>query len=106
MKTTSRELSEKLVALGVEIESYFYHHEGGLINKEVHVVYGCTPAPTACELMEVLKRVSHADIGKAWVACGFGEPICVDAYALAIMLIWLIEEGHLTVEEINANNSR
>ena len=126
MKTTSRELSEKLVALGVEIESYFVHKMvplGGTYlvpvkELNIHERKVSYPAPTACELMEVLpfKMKSH---GHTYLLAIYKEPKnwylgyeCGDIYegetyadnpadALALMLIWLIEEGHLTVEEIN-----
>jgi hypothetical protein len=118
MKTCSKESGQRLVELGVERESYFkYVRDGERIRavstyewSQHYYHQSITPAFTACELGEMLKEMN---IGYRWnlageFECMFTLPNAINCYetyaldmaeAMALMLIWLLESGHITKEQ-------
>ena len=116
-KTCSKESGAKLEALGITADSYFvweyikdYIYELGTRDAALG---GVIPAYTACELGEIVpvfcQTSKRHDIPKrTWMVQAFNiqanHPTFMastEAETRAIMLIWLIEEGHVTVEGIN-----
>ena len=126
MKTCSKESGARLVELGVERDSYFVWAElTGRWNADerwwcreqlgVKRLKGYAPAFTACELGEMLPDVIEEDgqhrmvritkYNKRWeLAYEYTHGSLSDTMpeAMALMLIWLLENGHLTKEEVNA----
>ena len=121
IKTCSKESGQRLVELGVERESalrwyclvpppledsdtsYFTFYVGGSTSQ---VIYPVTPAFTACELGEVLPifTMLKKENGLYYITCLYHNDTKQDsnpAEAMALMLIWLLENNHLRLEDIN-----
>ena len=120
--TVSRELAQELDKRGVRFRSYFYWTDfGDSDGTELYSVERFEPddedieAPTAGELMAVLpdyiELSRRNEDGSAWWCSVEGallefttQPTCwtwadTAPDACAKMLIWLIDNGHLTVNE-------
>lgn len=120
-KTCSKESGAKLQALGVTVPSYFVHREfqslpdsgsegAGVVvrrSDEHGGWYSQKPAWTVGELGEMLPNSEI--IYHTFVACK-GSEMIGRSHAVSMlrspdflceMLIWLITEGHVTVEKIN-----
>jgi hypothetical protein len=125
-QVANRELSQKLVDLGIVIDSYFYWHKlkdstkwelsGGLI-RELLIHLDILPAPTASELfdrlphkikdhyyLEIYKKQPYVAVTyrKYQVDEAIGDiqgPANNLAVALARMLIYLAEMGLLRVKK-------
>lgn len=119
MKTCSKESGARLVELGVEKESHFRWLVRGEPNWKVPFLtcktdwaynYDFVPAFTACELGEMLPEYFNV------FRCEDGMCEChsnnvlhdvehtyadTEAEARALMLIWLLENGHIKKEEVN-----
>lgn len=125
IKTTSIESGARLEALGVTVPSYFSWEDyrgWRIIRTEdaTESVIETVPAYLSGELGEMLPWIiGEYYLETSKVGGGFG--VCfktkgkeaqflgdilfhygdTEADARALMLIWLIEKGHVTVEEIN-----
>lgn len=114
-KTCSKESGAKLAELGVRVPSYFsYVTEIAIRPSSDFAKHLKTPAYLSGELGEMLPEqfeCRKASFGyevecsytvfseSGWNIKEFRSP--VEAEARALMLVWLIENGHVTVEEIN-----
>ena len=127
MKTCSKESAQRLVELGVRREAYFSHmrftHDFWRVCKDAPTnitgAIDMLPAWTACELGEMFPE-KFGDKFAAFEFC-YGEKVeldlvctamshnisqhyeCADTMpeAMALMLIWLLENTHIRVEDIN-----
>lgn len=111
MKTASLENSKRLVELGVELEdSYFIYTMLGMLLPRNLGPYqgGSTPAPTSDELWAVLTDMAKIELVHCYVDGGHGPVdgalVCLenafDPDQLCEDVIWLLEQGHLTKEEV------
>ena len=120
IKTCSKESGQRLVELGVTKESYFYWTDFG--EGDGVELYSIdrfepdaedTPAFTACELGEVLQKVQPHKVieavdalynyeGRLTERMGWIQFILIKLLAdpdlLCKVLIWLLENGHITKE--------
>ena len=118
-QVTSLEVSQELDKRGVKLGSYFFHAEfqdreypeieRRVVNSDEYVTLYMLEAPTATELMAVLPRWT------SFMRHNRREFMCFDstepdvpkfvadsaADSFAKMLLWLIDNGHLTVEQVN-----
>jgi hypothetical protein len=108
MKTTSQEISKRLVEAGMEVNGdfgWFDFGEGVELFPVEGIVeryrQGSIPAPTACELGELLPLYTEVrKLQDGWVIeCldgdGYINGVDTMADAMGLMLIWLKENGHL-----------
>ena len=111
MKTISLDNAQRLQELGVTRESYFWYDKDGrnsIIDRKFHKY----PAYTADELGEMLPVFPKWDIykiPKGWKCyvkikndhiIGHFNVASAMADAMALMLIWLIENDHIKVEDL------
>ena len=127
-QVVSLELAQKLAGLGVERESYFIHAEYqgcGVVKYGIEPSFQSGtgfPAYTVAEIGEMLpayltgkggttyhlELVRYYGEWQSWYENEFGDSFDKGSFAnesmvgaLSIMLIHLIENGHVSVEELN-----
>lgn len=118
IETTSLILGQKLAQAGVWCDSYFHQFENGPVIHRAETPYDEESDPdfkeakyyhayTACELLDILSMefcIFKDDDGWNCELQGDIEKIMTAdtvADTLAMMLLWLLENNHITTEEIH-----